>query len=148
MNLSHVITMNSEGHVLYIFDHCNAGHLALTPCPELLAASTWPADAFESHFTDALVKQLKYDKGLPATVASIFAQLHRNSKHLLMFPPMRVLSESSESSILLQRMKSTKCVSNSVKLKSTTNNFRRASRPPASTRGAKGHDELSVKSAN
>ena len=74
-----------EADVLFIMDCCYASSIAVQNAdgPEVLAASTWHTTAGSEHttcFTQNLINELKALSGNPASVASIYAQIHRSTK--------------------------------------------------------------------
>lgn len=98
-----MIKHNSTGDVLYIFDSCHSGFLALEPGPKLLASSAWDSEAggdFANTFAKAFIEVLRSLDGRPATVSSIFTAIHRNTKHNLKYPPVHVAKEGAESIVL------------------------------------------------
>jgi hypothetical protein len=71
--------------VLLIFDCCYASSAPVddTVGPEVLAASTWHTTAgvtLSTSFTQNLINELKRLNGKSASVASIYAQIHRSTK--------------------------------------------------------------------
>ncbi|PYI23503.1 hypothetical protein BO99DRAFT_180813 [Aspergillus violaceofuscus CBS 115571] len=69
-----------DGEVLYIFDCCSAGSIAMRDGPEALTACGWEQES-STHpnwsFTRVLIDTLKDIKGQPTPVCQIFSRMYR-----------------------------------------------------------------------
>jgi hypothetical protein len=90
--------------VLVILDCCYASSIAvdLTTSPEVLAASTWHTIAGDTSFMQNLINELKRLDGKPASIASIYAHIHRSTKPYtdIAACPLHVPKIASDSIIL------------------------------------------------
>jgi hypothetical protein len=96
--------------VLYIFDSCYAGQLAVGDGPELLAAANWSSVAgsiLDTSFTRILAAQLKILDGSPCSVSHLFGKIHRGVLYNnIVEVPIHVPHPTKES-IILQKLEGT-----------------------------------------
>jgi hypothetical protein len=108
------------GDVLYIFDSCYAGQLAVGDGPELLAAANWGSVArsiLDTSFTRILAAQLKILDGSPCSVSHLFGKIHRGVlNNNIVGVPIHV-PHPKKDSIILQKLENAGEMRQSKRLK-------------------------------
>jgi hypothetical protein len=107
--IASLIRSYTTGRTLFIMDCCFAAQLGTYDGPELLAATGWDNEASgdpQRCLTRVLIDELRTRNGGAATVAQIFASMHRNSHRTQLLSSIVHIPQMNCSSIVLEKLPS------------------------------------------